>query len=132
MITGSIYSSGFRGLFVLDIFSFSLLSYSMELSFVIEPASEEIGEVCFLHRKYEQAVPNVAIIYFNGDYKSKVYANTVTFVESIDEDIIGVKSGEIDRYLEWNGKKVTVVLLPKYYIHPWKSVLVGVMESIEK
>ena len=104
----------------------------MEFTFVIEPVSEGMSDVCFLHRKYEQAVPHVAILYRNGDYKSKVYANTVVFVDSIEESIICVKSTEIDRYIEWNGLTVTVLMLPRYYIHPWKSVIVGVSEEVKK
>ena len=104
----------------------------MELTFITEPVTEGMSDICYLHRQYEQAVPHVAIIYRNGEYKSKVYANKVEFVDSIENNIIGVKSSEVDRFKEWNGSKVTVLLLPRYYIHPWKSVIVGVSEGIKK
>ena len=104
----------------------------MEFTFVLEPTSEGGSDVCFLHRKYEQAVPHVAIVYRNGNYKSKVYANTVVFVDSIEESIIGVKSTDISRFEDWNGSIVTVLMLPRYYIHPWKSVIVGVSADVKK
>lgn len=67
----------------------------------------------------------MAVIYANGDYKGLNYVNRVLFSDTLDEDGIGVVTSEFAKYQDWNQRKVTVQLLPKYFFHPWKSVLLG-------
>lgn len=97
----------------------------MEFTFLLERKREGLPEACFLHSKYQTSVTSVAVIYANGDYKGLNYVNRVLFSDTLDEDGIGVVTSEFAKYQDWNQRKVTVQLLPKYFFHPWKSVLLG-------
>ena len=61
-----------------------------------------------------------------------VYVSAVAFSETIDAETIQVFSQVFDRFQSWNQEKVTVYMFPKYYLHPWKNVLLCVDEKIEK
>lgn len=97
----------------------------MEFTFLLKRKREGLPEACFLHSKYQTSVTSVAVIYANGDYKGLNYVNRVLFSDTLDEDGIGVVTSEFAKYQDWNQQKVTVQLLPKYFFHPWKSVLLG-------
>lgn len=104
----------------------------MELIFRIESVPGEEGESCILNVKYRSSVPSVIVAYRNGDYRSLVYVSTVAFNDAVDAETMYVVSKAFDRFQSWNEKSVKVYVFPRYYIHPWKNVLVCVDESVEK
>ena len=104
----------------------------MELIFRIESVPSGEKESCILNGKYRSSVPSVVVAYRNGYYKSLVYVSAVAFSETIDAETIQVFSQVFDRFQSWNQEKVTVYMFPKYYLHPWKNVLLCVDEKIEK
>lgn len=104
----------------------------MELIFRIESVPGEEGESCILNVKYRSSVPSVIVAYRNGDYRSLVYVSTVAFNDAVDAETMYVVSKAFDRFQSWNEKSVKVYVFPRYYMHPWKNVLVCVDESAEK